>query len=76
LGCARLQAYAGSESLREELTGGRPNWPARRGLPVTRPQGGSESPRANRQRRLDAEHTRQLLQQAPAPTAPRSTTCC
>jgi hypothetical protein len=35
---ARLQAYAGSESLREELTGGRPNWPARPWHCRARPQ--------------------------------------
>ncbi|WP_315337930.1 non-ribosomal peptide synthetase [Pseudomonas grimontii] len=65
---ARLQAYAGSESLREELS----VWQARlagpdAALPVARPHGS----RRNRDAatvsvRLDAEHTRQLLQQAPS----------
>jgi hypothetical protein len=73
---ARLQAYAGSESLREELTGGRPNWPARPWHCRCASSGRQRIATRYRQRRLDAEHTRQLLQQAPAPTAPRSTTCC
>ncbi|MFV9647238.1 non-ribosomal peptide synthetase [Pseudomonas citrulli] len=65
---ARLQAYAGSESLREELS----LWQDRLAgpdavLPVAHPHGS----RCNRDAdtvsvRLDAEHTRQLLQQAPS----------
>ncbi|MBV7568370.1 non-ribosomal peptide synthetase [Pseudomonas sp. PDM27] len=65
---ARLQAYAGSESLREELGW----WQAQLAgpsadLPCDHPQGG----RLNRHAqtvsvRLDSERTRQLLQQAPS----------
>ncbi|NVZ72778.1 non-ribosomal peptide synthetase [Pseudomonas costantinii] len=65
---ARLQAYAGSESLREELS----VWqhqlagPAVE-LPVDRPQGSLRNRDADTVSvRLDVEHTRQLLQQAPS----------
>jgi len=64
---ARLQAYAGSESLREELT----LWQDQLAgpvlaLPVARPHGGLRHRDAETLSvRLDAEHTRQLLQQAP-----------
>ncbi|QVM93074.1 non-ribosomal peptide synthetase [Pseudomonas entomophila] len=65
---ARLASYAGSDSLRDELT-----WwegqlgSARHELPCDHPQGGN----LNRHARsvaieLDVEQTRQLLQQAPA----------
>ncbi|PRD26217.1 UNVERIFIED_CONTAM: lgrB [Trichonephila clavipes] len=65
---ARLQAYAGSESLREELlwwqtqlAGEQAEWPC------DHPQGGnSEALAASVSLRLDAQRTRQLLQQAPA----------
>ncbi|WP_342308124.1 non-ribosomal peptide synthetase [Pseudomonas fluorescens] len=65
---ARLQAYAHSESLREELT----VWQAQLAgpavaLPVTRPLGALRNRDADTVSvRLDAEHTRQLLQQAPS----------
>ncbi|TFY89458.1 amino acid adenylation domain-containing protein [Pseudomonas nabeulensis] len=65
---ARLQAYAGSESLREELN----VWQAQLAgpvvaLPVDRPQGSTRNRDADTVSvRLDAEHTRQLLQQAPS----------
>jgi len=65
---ARLQAYAGSESLREELS----VWQAQLegpdvALPVARPQGSLRNRDADTVSvRLDAEHTRQLLQQAPS----------
>ncbi|WP_426135736.1 non-ribosomal peptide synthetase [Pseudomonas sp. PWP3-1b2] len=65
---ARLQAYAGSESLREELS----VWQAQLAgpavaLPVDRPQGSLRNRDADTLSvRLDAEHTRQLLQQAPS----------
>ncbi|MCM2378269.1 non-ribosomal peptide synthetase [Pseudomonas marginalis] len=65
---ARLQAYAGSESLREELS----VWQAQLAgpdvaLPVARPQGALRNRDADTVSvRLDAEHTRQLLQQAPS----------
>ncbi|MDQ0702716.1 amino acid adenylation domain-containing protein/non-ribosomal peptide synthase protein (TIGR01720 family) [Pseudomonas sp. W3I7] len=65
---ARLRAYAGSESLREELS----LWqdqlagPAVE-LPVARPQGSLRNREAETVSvRLGAEHTRQLLQQAPS----------
>ena len=73
----RLQAYAGSESLREELGW----WQARLGgqsaeWPCDRPQGDNREALAESvSLRLDPQRTRQLLQQAPA-AAPRSTTCC
>ncbi|WP_408597965.1 non-ribosomal peptide synthetase [Pseudomonas sp. PLMAX] len=65
---ARLQAYAGSESLREEL-----GWwqtqlagPSAE-LPCDRPQGGRQHRHAQTVSvRLDSERTRQLLQQAPS----------
>ncbi|OMQ33003.1 non-ribosomal peptide synthetase [Pseudomonas putida] len=65
---ARLQAYAGSESLREEL-----NWwqaqlagPSAE-LPCDHPQGGRQHRHAQTVSvRLDSERTRQLLQQAPS----------
>ena len=65
---ARLQAYAHSESLREELS----VWQAQLAgpavaLPVQRPQGARRNRDAETVSvRLDAEHTRQLLQQAPS----------
>ncbi|WP_308583464.1 non-ribosomal peptide synthetase [uncultured Pseudomonas sp.] len=65
---ARLQTYAGSESLREELHLWRqqlagPAVP----LPVDRPQGTQRHRDADTVSvRLDAERTRQLLQQAPS----------
>ncbi|AZE62385.1 non-ribosomal peptide synthetase [Pseudomonas synxantha] len=65
---ARLQAYAQSESLREELS----VWQAQLAgpavaLPVQRPQGARRNRDAETVSvRLDAEHTRQLLQQAPS----------
>ncbi|MBJ2288110.1 non-ribosomal peptide synthetase [Pseudomonas sp. MF6755] len=65
---ARLQAYAHSESLREELS----VWQAQLAgptvaLPVQRPQGALRNRDADTVSvRLDAEHTRQLLQQAPS----------
>ncbi|MGY1918965.1 non-ribosomal peptide synthetase [Pseudomonas tolaasii] len=65
---ARLQAYAGSESLREELS----LWQAQLAgpaveLPVDRAQGSLRNRDADTVSvRLDAEHTRQLLQQAPS----------
>ena len=65
---ARLQAYAHSESLREELR----VWQAQLAgpavaLPVTRPLGALRNRDADTVSvRLDAEHTRQLLQQAPS----------
>ena len=65
---ARLQAYAGSESLREELS----VWQHQlagpdAALPVARPQGSLRNRDADTVSvRLDAEHTRQLLQQAPS----------
>ncbi|WP_428552439.1 non-ribosomal peptide synthetase [Pseudomonas edaphica] len=65
---ARLRAYAGSESLREELS----LWqdqlagPAVE-LPVARPQGALRNCEAETVSvRLGADHTRQLLQQAPS----------
>ncbi|RMQ90948.1 hypothetical protein ALP97_04614 [Pseudomonas salomonii] len=65
---ARLRAYAGSESLREELS----LWqdllagPAVE-LPVARPQGSLRNREAETVSvRLGVEHTRQLLQQAPS----------
>ncbi|QDG56180.1 non-ribosomal peptide synthetase [Pseudomonas sp. NIBRBAC000502773] len=65
---ARLQAYAGSESLREELS----LWQDRlagpdAALPVAHPHGSRRNRDADTVSvRLDAEHTRQLLQQAPS----------
>ncbi|TFF13345.1 amino acid adenylation domain-containing protein [Pseudomonas sp. BCA14] len=65
---ARLQAYAGSESLREELG----VWQAQLAgpsvaLPVDRPHGSLRNRDADTVSvRLDAESTRQLLQQAPS----------
>ncbi|MFL1493541.1 non-ribosomal peptide synthetase [Pseudomonas antarctica] len=65
---ARLQAYASSESLREELT----VWQDQlagpvAALPVDRPNGALRNRDADTVSvRLDAEHTRQLLQQAPS----------
>jgi len=65
---ARLQAYAGNESLREELS----VWQDQLAgpetvLPVARPQGSLRNRDADTVSvRLDAEHTRQLLQQAPS----------
>ena len=67
--CAsRLQAYAGSDLLREELSlwqqqlkGGNAE------LPCENPQGGRQNLHAHTLSvRLDAQHTRQLLQQAPS----------
>ncbi|VVN03344.1 Linear gramicidin synthase subunit B [Pseudomonas fluorescens] len=65
---ARLQAYAGSESLREELKW----WQAQLAgpgaeLPCHRADGGRQNRHAQTVSvRLDAEATRQLLQQAPS----------
>ncbi len=65
---SRLQAYAGSESLREELS----VWQHQLAgpavtLPVDRPQGTLRNRDADTVSvRLNAEHTRQLLQQAPS----------
>ncbi|WP_130901319.1 non-ribosomal peptide synthetase [Pseudomonas sp. Sample_11] len=65
---ARLQAYAGSESLREELGW----WQTQLAgpsadLPCENPQGGRQNRHAQTVSvRLDAERTRQLLQQAPS----------
>ena len=65
---SRLQAYAGSESLREELR----VWQHQLAgpavaLPVDRPRGSLRNRDADTVSvRLDAEHTRQLLQQAPS----------
>ncbi|MBI6976377.1 non-ribosomal peptide synthetase [Pseudomonas lactis] len=65
---ARLQAYAHSESLREELS----LWQAQLAgpavaLPVQRPQGARRNSDAETVSvRLDAKRTRQLLQQAPS----------
>ncbi|MBH3406166.1 non-ribosomal peptide synthetase [Pseudomonas glycinae] len=65
---ARLQAYAGSESLREELSW----WQAQLAgpnadLPCEHPEGGRENRHAQTVSvRLDAERTKQLLQQAPS----------
>ncbi|TSD75999.1 non-ribosomal peptide synthetase [Pseudomonas sp. KBS0710] len=65
---ARLRAYAGSESLREELS----LWQEQLAgpavaLPVERPQGSLRNREAETVSvRLGAEHTRQLLQQAPS----------
>jgi len=65
---ARLQAYASSESLREELS----VWQAQLAgpaveLPVDRPLGALRNRDAETVSvRLDAERTRQLLQQAPS----------
>ena len=65
---ARLQAYAGSESLREEL-----DWwqgqlsGAPVALPCANPDGGLQERHGQTVSvRLDAERTRQLLQQAPS----------
>ncbi|PPK38203.1 non-ribosomal peptide synthetase [Pseudomonas laurylsulfatiphila] len=65
---ARLQAYAGSESLREELGW----WQAQLAgpcadLPCDHPEGGRQNRHAQTVSvRLDSERTRQLLQQAPS----------
>ncbi|VVM85413.1 MULTISPECIES: non-ribosomal peptide synthetase [Pseudomonas] len=65
---ARLQAYAGSESLREELGW----WQAHLAgptadLPCDHPAGGRQNRHAQTVSvRLDSERTRQLLQQAPS----------
>ncbi len=65
---ARLQAYAGSESLREELDW----WQAQLAgpgaeLPCDHPTGGRQNRHAQTVSvRLDSERTRQLLQQAPS----------
>jgi amino acid adenylation domain-containing protein/non-ribosomal peptide synthase protein (TIGR01720 family) len=65
---ARLQAYAGSESLREELDW----WQAHlagptAGLPCDHPEGGRQNRHGQTVSvRLDRERTRQLLQQAPS----------
>jgi amino acid adenylation domain-containing protein/non-ribosomal peptide synthase protein (TIGR01720 family) len=65
---ARLQAYAGSESLREELDW----WQAHlagptAGLPCDHPEGGRQNRHGQTVSvRLDSERTRQLLQQAPS----------
>ncbi|MDB5996274.1 MAG: peptide synthase, partial [Pseudomonas sp.] len=65
---ARLQAYAGSESLREELSW----WQAQLAgpsaeLPCDRPEGGRQNRHGQTVSvRLDSASTRQLLQQAPS----------
>ena len=65
---ARLQAYAGSESLREELGW----WQSQLAgptadLPCERPEGGRQNRHAQTVSvRLDGERTRQLLQQVPS----------
>ncbi|EPN54679.1 peptide synthase, partial [Pseudomonas syringae pv. actinidiae ICMP 18807] len=65
---ARLQAYAGNESLREELH----VWKRQLGGPATNlpchnPEGDQQNRHAQTVSvRLDAERTRQLLQQAPS----------
>ncbi len=65
---ARLQAYASSESLREELSVWQDHLAGPTvALPVDRAQGTSRNRDADTVSvRLDAEHTRQLLQQAPS----------
>ncbi|AKS08856.1 non-ribosomal peptide synthetase [Pseudomonas trivialis] len=65
---ARLQAYAGSESLREELSLWQHQLAGPQAeLPVARPQGSLRNRDADTVSvRLDVEHTRQLLQQAPS----------
>ncbi|CRM81135.1 Linear gramicidin synthase subunit B [Pseudomonas sp. 35 E 8] len=65
---ARLQAYAGSESLREELSVWQHQLAGpQAALPVARPQGSLRNRDADTVSvRLDAEHTLQLLQQAPS----------
>ncbi|MFJ4143749.1 non-ribosomal peptide synthetase [Pseudomonas sp. NPDC089734] len=65
---ARLKAYAGSESLREELSWWQDqlSGPAVE-LPCDAPQGGGQNRHAQTVSvRLDAQSTRQLLQQAPS----------
>ncbi|WP_095143824.1 non-ribosomal peptide synthetase [Pseudomonas sp. Irchel s3b6] len=65
---ARLQAYASSESLREELLWWQEQLAtARSGLPCDHPEGGRQQRHAQTVSvRLSAEQTRQLLQQAPS----------
>ena len=65
---ARLQAYASSESLREELSVWQDQLAGPQvSLPVDRPHGALRNRDADTVSvRLDAEHTRQLLQQAPS----------
>ena len=65
---ARLQAYASSESLREELSLWQDQLAGpQAALPVDHPQGSLRNRDAQTVSvRLDAEHTRQLLQQAPS----------
>ena len=65
---ARLQAYASSESLREELSVWQDQLAGPQvNLPVDRPHGALRNRDADTVSvRLDAEHTRQLLQQAPS----------
>nr|WP_314561314.1 non-ribosomal peptide synthetase [uncultured Pseudomonas sp.] len=65
---ARLQAYAGSESLREELSVWQQQLAGpQAALPVARPQGSLRNRDADTVSvRLDAEHTLHLLQQAPS----------
>jgi amino acid adenylation domain-containing protein/non-ribosomal peptide synthase protein (TIGR01720 family) len=65
---ARLQAYAGSESLREELSWWQSQLAGNRAeLPCDRPAGGRQNRHAQTVSvRLDVERTRQLLQQAPS----------
>ncbi|MGE8151751.1 non-ribosomal peptide synthetase [Pseudomonas vancouverensis] len=65
---ARLQAYASSESLREELGWWQAQLAGPNGeLPCDRPDGGQQNRHAQTLSvRLDSERTRQLLQQAPS----------
>ncbi|NNB67370.1 non-ribosomal peptide synthetase [Pseudomonas fluorescens] len=65
---ARLQAYGSSESLREELSVWQEQLAGPKvALPVDRPQGSLRHRDADAVSvRLDVEHTRQLLQQAPS----------
>ncbi|ROM93494.1 non-ribosomal peptide synthetase [Pseudomonas brassicacearum] len=65
---ARLHAYAGSESLREELSWWQHQLTGPKAdLPCERPEGGRQNRHAQTVSvRLSVEYTRQLLQQAPS----------